>query len=79
MATVRRLFKITDMHCSSCALDIDMDLEELDGVKMARTSYAKAETEVEYDAKKVSDKLILETIKQSGYHAESVARLTNDL
>ena len=64
---IKKKFKIKDMHCSSCALTIDMDLEELEGVKEARTSYAKGETEVEYDLKKVPDQLILETIKKAGY------------
>ncbi|HBQ50766.1 hypothetical protein A3B42_04690 [Candidatus Daviesbacteria bacterium RIFCSPLOWO2_01_FULL_38_10] len=66
---MKKKFKILGMHCSSCALTIDMDLEELDGVKKAHTSYAKAETEVEFDPQKISDELILETIKKSGYHA----------
>lgn len=63
-------FKITGMHCSSCALTIDMDLEDLSGVKKAQTSYARAETEVELDPNKATDDLILETIKKSGYSAE---------
>jgi len=66
---MKKKFKILGMHCSSCALTIDMDLEELDGVKKAHTSYTKAETEVEFDPQKISDELILETIKKSGYHA----------
>lgn len=66
---MKKKFKILDMHCSSCALTIDMDLEELDGVNSAKTSYAKAELEIEFDPEKVSDDLILETIKKSGYNA----------
>lgn len=66
---IKKKFKILDMHCSSCALTIDMDLEDLDGVKKAQTSYAKSETEVEFDPEKISDELILETIKKSGYNA----------
>lgn len=50
-------------------MTIDMDLEDLEGVKSSSTSYAKAETEVEFDPSKVSDALILETIKKSGYNA----------
>lgn len=65
----KKKFKITGMHCSSCALTIDMDLEDLPGIKSSSTSYAKAETEVEFDSDKVSDSLILETIKKSGYTA----------
>lgn len=65
----KKKFKITGMHCSSCAITIDMDLEDLEGVKSASTSYAKAETEVEFDSSKVTDDLILQTIKKSGYTA----------
>lgn len=68
MVLIKKKFKIVDMHCSSCALTIDMDLEDLEGVKRAKTSYAKSEIEVEIDPKKVPDQLILETIKKSGYN-----------
>ena len=64
---MKKKFKITDMHCSSCALTIDMNLEDLDGVKQARTSYAKAETEIEFDPKQVSEQDIIGTVKRSGY------------
>lgn len=69
---IKKKFQITGMHCSSCAITIDMDLEDLDGIKKAQTSYAKAETEVEFDPSKLSDDLILETIKKSGYKASLV-------
>lgn len=64
---MKKKFKITDMHCSSCALTIDMDLEDLDGINQARTSYAKAETEIEFDEEKISDQKIIQTIKKTGY------------
>ena len=66
---IKRKFKITDMHCSSCALTIDMDLEDLEGVKEVKTSYARAETEIEFDPKKVNEEKLLETIKKAGYTA----------
>ncbi len=72
---IKKKFKILDMHCNSCALTIDMDLEDLDGVKKAQTSYAKSELEVEFDPEKVSENLILETIQKSGYKAEVVLLL----
>ncbi len=68
---MKKKFKITGMHCSSCAITIDMDLEDFDGIKKAQTSYAKAETEVEFDSSKVTDDLILEIIKKSGYRASA--------
>lgn len=66
---IKKKFKITGMHCTSCAMTIDMDLEELEGVKGAKTSYASGDTEVEFDPAKVTDDLILEIIKKSGYSA----------
>lgn len=70
MSTVKKKFKILDMHCSSCALTIDMDLEDLDGVQKAQTSYARSVIEVEFDPQKVSENLILETVKRAGYSAQ---------
>ena len=66
---MKKKFKIIDMHCTSCALTIDMDLEDLDGVKKAQTSYAKSQTEIEFDPGKLDDGQILESIKKSGYSA----------
>jgi len=66
---MKKKFKITGMHCSSCAITIDMDLEDLEGVKKAQTSYAKEETEVEFEPGKMDNQIIVETIKKSGYSA----------
>lgn len=66
---VKKKYKIVGMHCTSCAMTIDMDLEEVPGVKSAKTSYAKQETKVEFEPDKVSDNLVLETINKSGYSA----------
>jgi len=66
---VKKKLKIKDMHCSSCAMSIDFDLEDLEGVKVAQTNFAKQETEVEVDTEKVTDKDIIETIKKTGYTA----------
>lgn len=66
---VKKKIKITGMHCSSCALTIDMDLEDLDGVIKVQTSYARAECEIEYDGQKIDEKEVLDTIKKSGYTA----------
>lgn len=66
---IKKKLKIEGMHCNSCAMVIDMDLEDLEGVVKVRTSYAKQETEVEFDEDKVNLPLLLETIKKSGYTA----------
>lgn len=63
--------KIEGMHCSSCAMNIDFDLEDLDGVKVAKTNYAKQETEVEFDDGKLDAKILVETIEKTGYEAKA--------
>lgn len=60
-------FKITGMHCSSCAMNIDGELEDTEGVIEASTSFAKQAVEVKYDPNKVSDKKIIEVVKTAGY------------
>lgn len=60
--------KIEGMHCTSCAMNIDFDLEDL-GVKSAKTNYAKQETEVEFDEEKIKPQAIIDQIKKTGYKA----------
>lgn len=66
--TINKL-KIEGMHCASCALNIDMDLEDLEGVEKAQTSYAKQVTTVEFDKEKIDKNKIIDQIKQTGYEA----------
>ena len=71
----KKKLKITGMHCTSCAMNIDGDLEDLvEGVKASSTNYAKQETEVEYDEKKVNVDKIIAQIKETGYQAEVLAQ-----
>lgn len=67
---VIKKLKIEGMHCSSCAMSIDFDLEDLDGVKTASTNYARQETEVEFDEEKIDIAKIINQIKKTGYRAE---------
>lgn len=68
-STIKKL-KIVGMHCNSCALNIDFDLEDLDGVCSSKTSYARQVTEVEYVEDEIGIEKILEKIKDTGYTAE---------
>lgn len=57
MQTVK--LNIFGMHCTSCAMNIDGELEDTEGVKEAKTNYTKQVTEVTFDPEKVSvDKMI---------------------
>lgn len=62
--------KILGMHCTSCAMNIDGELEDIEGVKCSNTSYAKAVTEVEFDEEKITHVKIIEIVKKVGYVAQ---------
>lgn len=62
--------RIIGMHCTACSINIDSSLEEVDGVMLASTSYAKSTTKVSFDPKKITVKKIIDIVKQVGYEAE---------
>ena len=70
MSIKKLKLKINGMHCTSCAMNIDFDLEDLEGIKAAKTSYAKQETEVEFDHDQVKEEVIIKTVEKTGYRAE---------
>ena len=59
------------MHCSSCAINIDGELEDL-GVKSSATNYAKQETKVEFDEKAVTLPEMIEVVYKLGYSAQPI-------
>ena len=61
------IFKISGMHCVSCSMNIDGELEDTPGVVSATTGYAKATSEVEFDPSKVSVEKIQSIVKKLGY------------
>lgn len=60
--------KVIGMHCTSCAMNIDGELEDL-GVKDVNTNYANQESKIEFDDDKLSLKNIQEAIKKLGYQS----------
>lgn len=60
---------IEGMHCTSCAMNIDFDLEDLEGIQSARTSYAQQQAEVEFDEKKITLQQVIKQIEKTGYSA----------
>lgn len=56
------------MHCASCATMIDLDLEDLPGVKKSSTNYAKQITQVEFDSSLVPVEILKSTIAKAGYN-----------
>ena len=62
--------KIVGMHCTSCAMNIDFELEDLKGVKEASTNYAKQKTVVTFDPNVVNLGKIIEVIKSLEYEVK---------
>lgn len=50
-------------------MNIDGELEDTDGVVSANTNYAKQQTEVQFDADKMSEQKMVTIIKNVGYDA----------
>lgn len=64
---MKKIFKIEGMHCNSCEMLVDMQLEELEGVTSTKTSYPKGQTEVEFDETKVKPDQIITAVAKTGY------------
>lgn len=58
---------LSGLHCTSCAVNIDLALEDLPGVT-AKTSYTKSETKVTYDQGQTTLNQIHFTIRDLGYN-----------
>lgn len=69
MATKKIELNIEGMHCGSCALGIQMLLENTDGVINSSADYEAKSGKVEYDEEKVNLDKIIETIHELGYTA----------
>ena len=65
MTMVKKTYKVKGIHCSSCPLVIEGELEDI-GVK-ARCNYASEMLEVEYDEGKLDEDRIHATVKSAGY------------
>ena len=68
--------KISGMHCVSCAMNIDGELEDTEGVKEASTSYAKQQTDVCFDPEKISVAKMISVVRNidDKYDAEEVVK-----
>lgn len=59
--------KVSGMHCTSCAMNIEGELEDLPGVKRVNVHFAKQMADVEYDETQVDSHKIITTIETLGY------------
>ncbi len=71
---VIKKFQIKGMHCTSCAMSIDGELEDIEGVSSATTQYASATTEVSFDPTKINGSAIQKAITGLGYTASEIIK-----
>ncbi len=64
---MKQVIHIDGMHCGSCALNVDDALEELDGVRRSKTSYARSRAKVDYDPDRITLERIAAAIEALGY------------
>ncbi len=67
---IKKTFRVLDMHCSGCPMEIESIEDDLPGIKSVSASYKKAQMVVEYDEARVTEAQILAAVKQHGYQAE---------
>jgi copper chaperone CopZ len=60
-------FQIDGMHCTSCSLTIEAELEELPGVVSANVSYAKSLATIEYLPQEITETKLKTKIASLGY------------
>lgn len=60
-------WSLSGMHCTSCAVNIDLTLEDLPGVKSANTNYAKSEVRVTFNPAEIQEAAIKKAIEGLGY------------
>lgn len=66
---MKQRLQVHGMHCASCAMLIDDELEELEGVKASSTSYARQRTDVDFDESRVGVQQLVGKIAELGYDA----------
>lgn len=59
--------KLSGLHCSSCSLNIDSEIEDLPGVLSTKTSYVKQESVITYDPGLAGPSQFSSVIQKLGY------------
>ncbi len=65
----KKIFKISGMHCASCAKLIKMELEDFVGVSLANVDLNSAKGYFEFNSGEISPSQIKNKIESLGYIA----------
>jgi Cu+-exporting ATPase len=70
MAETTITFKVLGMTCTMCALTIEKQLSDLEGVTRANVNFALGQATVTYDPKRAAPKLLVQAIRDVGYDVD---------
>jgi len=65
---ITKTFQLSGMHCVSCSMLIEGELEDM-GVQ-AKANYAKQLVEVTFDPQKTKEEAIIKAIEKLGYQVK---------
>jgi copper chaperone CopZ len=68
---LKKVFRVSDMHCSNCAMKIEGLEDDLPGVKSVSASYQKGQVVVEFDEMRLESNAIIQAIWELGYTAQA--------
>jgi Cu+-exporting ATPase len=70
MAESTVTFKVLGMTCTTCALTIEKQLSDQEGVTRANVNFALAQATVTYDPARIDPKQLVQTIRSVGYDVD---------
>lgn len=70
MSNKNTKIKISGMHCSSCALNLEDSLSRMDGVNEAKVNFSSNNAEIDYDSDRVNIADINKNIRDLGYDVQ---------
>lgn len=63
----QQTFKVTGMHCVSCAMNLEGALEDVQGVASANAQYAQSVVVVAFDERQVTPVQLAQAAEGVGY------------
>ena len=70
MILIKKELKVKGMNCTSCAINVEKLVSELDGVKKASVNFATEKLVFEFDETLVNEKKVKSSVINAGYRIE---------
>lgn len=75
----KEIFKISGMHCASCAVNIENALKKEGGVVSVNVNFSLGRVAVEYDPKRIDEDEIKKAIQKIGYQVSEKDEVANEV